>query len=587
MKNLIIGFGTIMMSVLTIMIMAALNINTINKLDLETATRLAVYQTLEQRYDDTSTPMMRVKNADNSYKKFSDYPSSSWQKHTETINGTEEVIGYTLIDSDGSYKYSDADKKYVFEEFEIKDDDTLVEMFNENLSMLLKKQDFVTVKIMGVSYYEGLLSVNVSYTYDNLGVTRTIDTTQTVIRETSSLNTIADDYVYAVLYTDGELAISRHEIEKDVNKPEKINYGKVDLSNKDFPVWIKDASNITTVRIATNITPISCYGWFKDCSNLTKIENIENLNTSESINMKGLFYKCSSLQSVDLSHFDTSKVKDMSLMFTGCSSLTSIDVSTFNTNKVTNMKSMFAYCSNITNLDLSNFKTSKVTDMSHMFNTCSNLKKLDLSNFDTSNVTNMTTMFSKSSTLTEITGLNKFKTSNVTDMSQMFNECKNLTTIDVSKFDTSNVTNMQAMFQLCEKVQALDVSKFNTSKVTDMSWMFYNCINLTTLNVSNFDTSNVTNMHSMFYYLSNITKLDVSNFKTSKVTDVGFMFQNCSKLSELNLGNFDGTAIIEMTQMFNSCDKTRLVVSSSQSAKNKLYNEITEATKYIKTWNVK
>ena len=35
MKNLIIGFGTIIISVLTIMTVAALNINTINQLDLE------------------------------------------------------------------------------------------------------------------------------------------------------------------------------------------------------------------------------------------------------------------------------------------------------------------------------------------------------------------------------------------------------------------------------------------------------------------------------------------------------------------------------------------------------------------------
>ena len=56
-------------------------------------------------------------------------------------------------------------------------------MFYENLSMLLKKQNKVSVKIVGASYDAGLLSVNVSYTYENMGHKRTIDTTQTVIRE--------------------------------------------------------------------------------------------------------------------------------------------------------------------------------------------------------------------------------------------------------------------------------------------------------------------------------------------------------------------------------------------------------------------
>ena len=60
MKNLIIGFGTIIISVLTIMTVAALNINTINQLDLETETRMAVYQTLQQRYQTSTIPMIRV-----------------------------------------------------------------------------------------------------------------------------------------------------------------------------------------------------------------------------------------------------------------------------------------------------------------------------------------------------------------------------------------------------------------------------------------------------------------------------------------------------------------------------------------------
>ena len=34
-----------------------------------------------------------------------------------------------------------------------------------------------------------------------------------------------------------------------------------------------------------------------------------------------MFYKCSSLESIDLSSFNTTNVKDMSCMFYGCSSL--------------------------------------------------------------------------------------------------------------------------------------------------------------------------------------------------------------------------------------------------------------------------
>ena len=37
--------------------------------------------------------------------------------------------------------------------------------------------------------------------------------------------------------------------------------------------------------------------------------------------MHGMFYRCSSLQSIDLSSFNTNNVKDMSCMFSFCSSL--------------------------------------------------------------------------------------------------------------------------------------------------------------------------------------------------------------------------------------------------------------------------
>ena len=57
--------------------------------------------------------------------------------------------------------------------------------------------------------------------------------------------------------------------------------------------------------------------------------------------MSGMFNKCSSLTSLNLSHFNTINVKDMSSMFNECSSLIFLNLSNFNTNNVTNMKNMF------------------------------------------------------------------------------------------------------------------------------------------------------------------------------------------------------------------------------------------------------
>ena len=63
--------------------------------------------------------------------------------------------------------------------------------------------------------------------------------------------------------------------------------------------------------------------------------------------MYSMFYRCSSLESIDLSSFNTKNVSNMLGMFCGCSSLKSIDLSSFNTKNVTYMYDMFSGCSSL------------------------------------------------------------------------------------------------------------------------------------------------------------------------------------------------------------------------------------------------
>ena len=63
--------------------------------------------------------------------------------------------------------------------------------------------------------------------------------------------------------------------------------------------------------------------------------------------MYNMFYNCSNLISLDLSHFNTSSVTDMEYMFYGCSNLISLDLSDFNTSSNSiNIDSMFDNCNN-------------------------------------------------------------------------------------------------------------------------------------------------------------------------------------------------------------------------------------------------
>lgn len=104
-------------------------------------------------------------------------------------------------------------------------------------------------------------------------------------------------------------------------------------------------------------------------------------------NASGLFAGFVNLRTVHYIDFlDTSHVKDMSGMFLRCSSLSSLDLSNLNTAAVTNMNSMFRYCYNLRTLNVSGFDTGNVEDMRDMFGSCQTLSKLDLTRFSTDSI---------------------------------------------------------------------------------------------------------------------------------------------------------------------------------------------------------
>ena len=283
--------------------------------------------------------------------------------------------------------------------------------------------------------------------------------------------------------------------------------------------WVKDKQtvadikrklgNVTIVHIVfdksfSTYTPTSLYRFFESLTKLETITGLEYLNTETVTNMGRMFYNCSSLTSLDVTHFNTAKVTDMGYMFSRCSSLTSLDVTHFNTANVTDMYEMFSSCSSLTSLDVTNFNTANVTDMNGMFSSCSKLTSLDVTNFNTANVT---------------------------DMSYMFSSCVALTSLDVTNFNTANVTRMTRMFLSCSSLTSLDVTNFNTAKVTDMSYMFSSCVALTSLYLTNFNTENVTNMEKMFSLCQALTTIYASSkFVTTQVSNSSGMFSKCKKL---------------------------------------------------------
>ena len=122
-----------------------------------------------------------------------------------------------------------------------------------------------------------------------------------------------------------------------------------------------------------NARPTSCYYWFCNCSELTDIEGIENLNTENVTNMRGMFFNCPNLSSLDLTNFSTGNVTDMNAMFGYCQ-LSSLDLTSFNTANVTEMNFMFQGCSALTTIYASKMFVTDQVEGYGMFKDCTNLK---------------------------------------------------------------------------------------------------------------------------------------------------------------------------------------------------------------------
>ena len=393
-------------------------------------------------------------------------------------------------------------------------------------------------------------------------------------------------------------------------------------SDENLPAWNTHKDNITQVVFEAsfaNARPTSCYAWFQDFIKLKQIEGIENLNTENVTDMSDMFRFCSSLTSLDVTHFNTGNVTSMADMFSSCPRLAELDVTHFNTANVKDMSDMFASCSGLISLDVTNFNTANVTNMRYMFKGCFKLKKIYVSDkFVTDDVIDSKDMFLGCHSLSGDIDQNSVKVNDKTyaktaggyfrdkaydnrpwvkyaDGTLTFrcgykktlgeNEYAlnsgeekpawytlhddiNLVVFEAS-FANARPTSCYAWFQGFENLKQIEgIENLNTANVTDMSYMFKNCSNLAKLDVAHFNTAKVTTMNSMFTRCSNLAELDLTHFNTANVTNMYEMFNGCSNLVKLDVTNFNTAKVTTMFGMFNKCSNlTELDVTHFNTAK--------------------
>ena len=168
---------------------------------------------------------------------------------------------------------------------------------------------------------------------------------------------------------------------KEIKKKLKIMNG-----NKKEDLILKkkfDNKGLNTVifKCEKKLKNMSCM--FYMCSSLKRIEFI-SFDTSQVTKMIELFSQCIELEYIDLSCFNTSKVDDMQLMFSECYKLKEIKgINNLDISNTNNIRFMFSQCRELEYLDLSNFDTSNVYDLEGLFQHCLKLKEIKgINNFN-------------------------------------------------------------------------------------------------------------------------------------------------------------------------------------------------------------
>ena len=309
------------------------------------------------------------------------------------------------------------------------------------------------------------------------------------------------------------------------------------------PPWHCKYETVTKVVFESSFAkyrPTHCGNWFGDFSKLVTVEGVENLDTSAATSLAYMFINCSSLKSLDASHFNTSNVTDMEYMFFGCSSLETIVAGAgFVTTAAYSSSGMFGGCTALVGgngTPFSSGKTDKtyarvdrpglagyftlersakamvedggktlrfVYDNRYLVDgtegdawfSVAKSEARDLARY------NPTWYYGVHDDITKVVFDPSFSDYRPVNCGAWFYGFSNLETIEgMENFVTSSTTNMVYMFGCCPSLATIDATYFDTAKVTAMNSMFIGCLSLTTIYASDsFVTTATTSSMDMFY----------------------------------------------------------------------------------------
>ncbi len=368
--------------------------------------------------------------------------------------------------------------------------------------------------------------------------------------------------------------------------------GERALPTYGIPFWnTGDTEQATRVVFSPDFAqarPTSCYYWFYYFKSLENIEGLENLNTSEVIDMRSMFDNCWSLTTINVNSFDVSKVIRANKMFFDCISLTTIYCD--NTWDIENDASMFTYDSHLVGAVAYRDKGIDDGSMANPttgYFTSSHLVTLVVEGDGTADVPQIgfpgTTItvtpapgqFSDLANVA-VTGDVSGNTVDVTAAggAYTFTMPGEPVTVTVT-FATPDVVDAvlwcednTTLYFVHQPVEALNGGLWDGQSITNMwrddavtnvgwtvpEWKSVKTVATNVVFDESFADARPRSCYSWFFefkVLENIEGLEYLN--TSEVTNMNSMFLNCETLTTLDVNTFDMSKVTNATSMFRSC----------------------------------
>ena len=319
-------------------------------------------------------------------------------------------------------------------------------------------------------------------------------------------------------------------------------------TNGFINITLIDGFTLLNTSLTTTV-----FSMFNGCKKLTAID-LSSFNTENMADIGGMFNTCTSLTSLDFSNFNTLNNTSLDYFCNKCSSLkTIIFPSSFVTNKVKSFQYMFGGCSSLERLDLSHFDFSSSQEFQGMFDMCENLTSIIFPEnciiYLKSYMGKILAQYGQLFPLAMFEGCKKLKTLNcsfaivpneIYSLAFMFWGCSSLGQIDVSTWDTHSIKSLDH-FAADANLKCIGIENWDTSSLENANASFHSCP-YEELDLSKWDVSKVKFFGQMFEGSPNLKRIKgLQNWNTSAGLGFEEMFARCPKLEELNLSSFDTT----------------------------------------------